>query len=767
MNKKLSNLVKPQEMGAEEWQRKLRSQFAAKEMLSVIPREQEEAYGYFNVRNPKTRNSYTVVYRGLDSRWNYCSCMDFKTNQLGTCKHLEAVRQWLEAHHKKVAVVNPPYSSLYVSYRDGRSVCLRIGSSHWIEMKEQAAGYFDSDGFALPTMLTHLPDFIAKAKEIDPDFRCYSDVIDYLAEIKDAQYRERYLSKVTDGDLDKLLKTRLYEYQKEGVRFAFAKGKSVIADEMGLGKTVQAIAAVELMRRAGLISSALILCPASLKFQWKTEIERFTDSGATIIEGAQSKRKELYASEAFYKIVSYHTLSNDIRELANFRAECLVMDEVQRIKNWNTQISRAARKVRSDYSIVLSGTPLENKLEELYSVMEFVDQYCLGPYYKFIETATVKDETGKIVAYKNLNLIGERLSSRLIRRRKADVAVQLPSRTDQNLFVPMTPQQQELHDEYKTGVAQLVSKWKRAHFLSDTDRKRMLLLLSQMRMVCDSTYILDQETRYDTKIDEAMNIVRNVIESGDEKIVIFSQWERMTRLIASDLEKDGVGYSSLNGRVPSEARSVLIGKFQEDPQCRVFLSTDTGSTGLNLQVASLVINLDLPWNPAVLEQRIGRIYRIGQSRNVQVINMISKNSFEERLLATLNVKSALCDGVLDGGEDSVVLDDSRMDKIMASVAEYVEPEETEIPDVSGNGNFEMPASADDNDMENVVSQGVTFLSNMAEILESPEKTSRLVRTLVHTDSKTGKSEIRIPVPGEDAVASILSIVAKFMSRKQS
>ena len=240
------------------------------------------------------------------------------------------------------------------------------------------------------------------------------------------------------------------------------------------------------------------------------------------------------------------------------------MDEVQRLKNWNTQISRAARKIKSDYTIVLSGTPLENKLVELYSVMEFVDQYCLGPYYKFIDETTVKDEGGKILSYKNLNLVGERLAKRLVRRRKADIELQLPERTQQNLFVPMTSRQREIHDELKAGVAQIVSKWRRSHFLSDVDRKRLMLLLSQMRMVCDSTYILDQETRFDTKVEETMNMVQEVVESGDDKIVIFSQWERMTRLIATELEKLGVGYASLNGKVPSEKRNALVEKFWND-----------------------------------------------------------------------------------------------------------------------------------------------------------------------------------------------------------
>lgn len=771
MEKKLSNVVKPESMTAEEWQKELRRQFVEREPLSITPDADEAAYGVFDVRNPKTKNSYKVVYRGIDSKWNYCSCMDFKTNRLGTCKHVEAVRKWLELHHKNAAVVNPPYSSLYVSYKDGREVCLRIGSSHWAEMKVLAAEWFTEDGKALPGTLTRMPVFIAKAKEIEPEFRCYPDVTDYLSEIKDAQYRERYLSSMADKNMDSLLKTTLYPYQKEGIRFAFSKGKSIIADEMGLGKTVQAIGCAELMRKAGLISSVLVLCPASLKYQWKKEIEKFTDSVAVIVEGPQDKRRELYRSQSFYRIVSYNTMSNDIRTFGNAYAECLIMDEVQRLKNWNTQISRAARKIKSDYTIVLSGTPLENKLVELYSVMEFVDQYCLGPYYKFIDETTVKDEGGKILSYKNLNLVGEKLAKRLVRRRKADIELQLPERTQQNLFVPMTSRQREIHDELKAGVAQIVSKWRRSHFLSDVDRKRLMLLLSQMRMVCDSTYILDQETRFDTKVEETMNIVQEVVESGDDKIVIFSQWERMTRLIATELEKLGVGYASLNGKVPSEKRNALVEKFWNEPSCRVFISTDTGSTGLNLQIASRVINLDLPWNPSVLEQRVGRVHRIGQRRNIQVLNMISQDSFEERMLVTLEVKASLFEGILDNGDDTVVLDDSRMNNILKAVADYV-GEGTDSPDnlsavmpvgpedadnEMSNAPEESPAAEDrETDCRELLKRGSDLLSDLSAVLKSPEKTAELLDAIVHTDAETGKSELRIPVPDKDAVATILS-----------
>lgn len=784
--KRLSNIVRPSDLTSKEWQTALRRQAAQKENLIVRQPVDVGQYGIYEVRNPLSHNVYKVVFRGIGSKWNFCSCPDFKTNQLGTCKHVEAVKIWRQEHRKGKIGDLPPYSSLYLTYSQERVIRIRIGSVQRASMRLLAAEYFSADGAALPGKVTELENFIVRAKELDPAFHCYPDVLDFISEAKDSAYRKRFLAGLTDEDLGKLLKTSLYPYQKEGIRFAFEKGRSIIADEMGLGKTVQAIGAAELLRKAGLVSSVLIICPTSLKYQWQKEIERFTESSAIVIEGDPTKRAQMYKSDAFYKIVSYHAMNRDVRIKGEMFAECVIMDEVQRLKNWNTQIARSARHIHSDYSIVLSGTPLENKLEDLYSVMQLVDQYCLGPYYKFIEETTVRDGTGKVLSYRNLNMVSERIRSRLIRRRKADVSIQMPRRTDKLLFVPLTPQQKEMHDEWKVSVAQIVHKWKRMHFLSETDRRRLLLMLNQMRMVCDSTFILDQKTRFDTKVEETMNILGDLFESGDEKVVIFSQWERMTRLIAAELDNAGVRYSSLNGMVPSEKRKKLCDDFQEDPDCRVFISTDAGSTGLNLQAASLVINLDLPWNPAVLEQRIARIYRIGQKRSIQVINMVSKDSFEERMLATLDFKSSLFEGIFDGGDDTVVLDDGRLNKILEGVSEYVdtpslaepcdspsEPMETEparerdkdeTPD-TGFGLVD-PVEEPEEDVtaspETIVNQGVTFLSGLAGILRSEEGVRKLADTIVRTDPQSGKSELHIPVPDKETVVGILALFGKLV-----
>jgi SNF2 family DNA or RNA helicase len=623
-----------------------------------------------------------------------------------------------------------------------------------------------------PEAFDEVDSLLIEGRRIDPSFRFYQDALDFIIEKRDRKIRSELIKKYTDDDLDTLLSAKLYPYQKEGVRFAFEKGRCVMADEMGLGKTVQAIAAAEIFRREGLAESVLVVCPTSLKYQWQREIEKFVPGIETlVIEGSPARRREQYNAAAPYKIVSYNCAANDIKLGLSLQSDMLIMDEVQRLKNWKTQISMSARKIVSDYAVILSGTPLENKLEELYTVMEFADNFCLSPYWRFKADCILTDDAGKVIGYQNLNKIGEKVRSRLIRRTKKQVALQMPKRQDSNMLVAMTKEQQETHDELNAVVAQLVLKWRKMHFLSEKDRQRLLLTLSQMRMVCDSTFILDQKTRFDTKIDEAMNILQSVFESGDEKVVIFSQWERMTRLISQELDKLKIGYEYLHGGIPSSKRKDLIKNFSDDKLCRVFLSTDAGSTGLNLQAASIVINLDVPWNPGVLEQRIARVYRLGQERNVQVINLISRGTIEEQMLGKLRFKSAMFEGVLDGGEDTVYLgSQSKFADMMDALSEAVDEEKkqpaaepTLFSDIE-TSEQEPENTVSEPEPENIITQGVSFLSGLAKTLKSPEKTAQLVNSLVETDAKTGQTHLRIPVPNKESVAEVLGMLGKLFGK---
>lgn len=418
----------------------------------------------------------------------------------------------------------------------------------------------------------------------------------------------------------------------------------------------------------------------------------------------------------------------------------LIMDEVQRLKNWNTQISMAARKISSDYSVILSGTPLENKLDELYSIVEFVDNFRLAPYYLFRERHILSDELGKVIGYQNLNEIGRKLSDILIRRRKRDVKLQMPERVDKNLLVPMTKEQMAMHNDWKFQVGILINKWQRFHYLSDKDRKRLLMFLSQMRMVCDSSYILDQKTRYDTKVEECVNIISNILSEEGEKVVVFSQWERMTRLIAKELKEKGIAFEYLHGGIPSEKRKDLVDNFINNPESRVFLSTDAGSTGLNLQAAATIINVDLPWNPAVLEQRIGRIYRLGQQNNIQVINLVTPESIEESMVGKLRFKTSMFEGVLDDGEDAVFVDKNKFAKMMETVETVME----EMNGASSESPSDVQASTvsvdeEEQKKEKATEEGGIPANGMEDMDESNDSPASMEKTADTTASPSPAS----------------------------
>ena len=841
----ISHIVKPEKMSLEEWQVKLRQQVSKTERFVIDSVDEELCPGEYIVSNPEKHNEYKVVYRGANSEWNYCSCMDFKTSRLGTCKHIEAVKKWFGGKrgvhvHREI----PPYTSVYLSYRGERCVKIRIGSNNKEAYEHLAKDYFDENHVLKEAAYAHIGSFLKQARQISDTFRCYKDAIDFIVDIREKATRKKIVDTYDDQKLDELLKVTLYPYQKEGIRFAAKAGKAIIADEMGLGKTIQAIGTAELLRKEGLVGSVLILCPTSLKYQWRSEIKKFTDAEVYVIEGSHLKRKESYNRPEPYKIISYNSAANDIKILGGLQTDMLIMDEVQRLKNWNTQISRAARKIESDYSVILSGTPLENKLDELYSIVEFVDNFRLAPYYLFKEKHIIQDETGKVLGYQNLNDIGKQLSDILIRRRKKDVKLQMPKRMDKNLFVPMTKEQMAMHQEWQNSVRMLVLKWRKMHFLSDKDRKRLLLFLSQMRMVCDSSYILDQKTRYDTKVDECVNIISDIISEEGEKVVVFSQWERMTRLVAKELEKNGIGFEYLHGGVPSEKRKNLVDNFMNELSSRVFLSTDAGSTGLNLQAAATIINIDLPWNPAVLEQRIGRIYRLGQQNNIQVINLVAPHSIEEGMLGKLRFKTSMFEGVLDDGEDTVFISDDKFTKMMETVSGIVEEvdentssadadtaedsvastvsiEKEEKPKAASNeqkkeamndnvasskdissdatesevtkstvDTGELDSSTETKTSEgkdghtksnahqtqgtgtshhptqpkDLVVQGVSFLSGLAETLKSPEATAQLVDSIVEKDEQTGETSIKIPVESKETVANLFSLIGKIFAK---
>ena len=502
--------------------------------------------------------------------------------------------------------------------------------------------------------------------------RAYDDALDFVAARRDADRRgaaldEIFRDGIDDPLLEKLLKVPLYRYQAEGALFAARAGRALIGDEMGLGKTIQAIADAEILARHFGVSKVLVICPTSLKYQWQSEIARFSGRASRVITGGRAQRQKDYALDDFCKITNYEKLQPDLDLITAWAPELVIVDEAQRVKNWNTIAARALKRVDSPYAVVLTGTPLENKLEELISIVQFVDQHRLGPTWKLLHEHQVKDETGRVTGYTGLEKVGQTLAPIMIRRRKSEVLTQLPERTDQDLLVPMTELQMCYHQENAEIVTKIVQRWRKTKFLSDKDQRRLTCALQNMRMACNSTYLLDQDSDHGVKADELAALFDGLFEEAEAKAVVFSQWTRTHDIVIRRLEARGIGYVSFHGGVPSEKRPALVERFRTDPDCRVFLSTDAGATGLNLQHASTLVNMDLPWNPALLEQRIARIHRMGQKRPVRIVNFVAKGTIEEGMLSVLAFKRSLSAGILDGGLGEISLGGSRLNRFMKEV----------------------------------------------------------------------------------------------------
>jgi hypothetical protein len=819
--KKVSYQKKPDNLNLEEWQYALRKKFAETHHFKIEKTGEGIVYTDYNVYNPETHNTYKVAIRSADNTANFCECNDFKTNGLGTCKHIEATFFHIIKIMQKGNLLNmeyrPFYTSVYLDYRAGRKVKIRIGTEKEKEFAQLAHEYFNEDGQLKESAIGQFEDILKKAHNIEPGFRCYPDALEHIITLRERAKRkelvsQKYLKNRENGVFKSLIKAELFPYQKDGVLFASATGRCIIADDMGLGKTIQAIAAANLLKKEKYIEKILVICPTSLKYQWQKEIEKFTDEEALVIEGVVTKREQQYQFGNyghFFKIVSYNTAVNDIGYINEQNFDLVILDEAQRIKNFNTKISRNIKKIKSSLAFVLTGTPLENKLEELYSIVQFIDPFALGPFYQFMHQHQMKNETGKVVGYKDLNAIGQMLQGIMIRRKKKDVLLELPDRMDKILQVPMTAKQREIHDSYANNVAQIVNKWKRQGFLREKDRQNLMIFLNMMRMACNSTYIIDQETRHDTKIDELLGIIEEMMAEGDEKIVVFSQWERMTRIVAGELEERNIGYEHLNGSVPSAQRAKLFENFNNDPDCRVFLSTDAGGVGLNLQAASILVNLDIPWNPAVLEQRIARIYRLGQTRKVSIINMVSIDTIEHRMLGVISFKKGLSEGIIDQGENTIFMGDSKFNKFMETVEgvaghdgqgerisqqeeeesqfekpEPILPAAQETPTSkpkAENGPFVQGALFGDDDIvqpktvsvkreeapaavpaHEVIDMGAQFFSHLGKILSDTEKTDQLLKSIVKKDPQNGKTYMQIPVEDDQMVANLVTVLKKLL-----
>ena len=595
---------------------------------------------------------YTVQIHDVAQRLFACSCMDFRINGLGTCKHVEAVLWQLQKRLGKGWHAAVEQGSTRAEIMRHRCLPTLIAGGDRTRLPARAKVLFCKDGTLSADVAVE--DAFGILAPLSGDAMRVSHLIPRWLERRRQQdervtLRRDYEQSVVSGSApSQVTLMPLYPYQRDGMLHLAFKGRAMLADEMGLGKTIQAIAACALLHRLSKAKRVLVISPASLKTEWEEQIRKFTTLDYQIAYGGRRERARHYTKDApVFTLMNYEQVRSDVLDINERLApDIVVLDEAQRIKNWASNTARAIKLLRSPFAFVLTGTPLENRIDELYSLVDFLDPEVFGSLFRFNREFYELDDKGRPDAYRNLRELHERVRPLMLRRRKSDVEDELPGRTDENRFVPMSEEQAAAYEDPQFEAAKLAAIAKKRP-LRKEEHERLMMNLAKMRMICDSVYILDSEARECPKLDELRSILEDCLTEQEVKVIIFSEWVRMLELVQGLLKDMKTGYALHTGQVSQKRRRAEIMAFKQDPNCRILLCTESGGTGLNLQNASVVINCDLPWNPAKLEQRIARAWRKHQKRAVTVINLVTEKSIEHGMLETLAMKQGLSDGVLD------------------------------------------------------------------------------------------------------------------------
>ena len=458
-------------------------------------------------------------------------------------------------------------------------------------------------------------------------------------------------SGVKPTDATKGFTGTLREYQKQGLGWLkFLQNFNLggcLADDMGLGKTIQILAMLEQRRSRRLKKGeqrkpSIVVVPKSLVFNWKDEAERFTPKLRFLdYTGAERKKLALDKEDFDVLITTYGTLRNDIDRLREFDFDYAILDEAQAIKNPKSHAAKACRLLASDHRLAMTGTPVENRLGDLWSLFDFLNPGMLS-------TAAIKSFTSKENQTKNLKALSRGLQPFILRRTKKEVLTELPEKTEQILSCEMSPKQAKIYkglrEHYRVHLAKKVKEEG-----LEKSKIHVLEALLRLRQVACDPRLVDQESKVKgAKIEMLMEQLEELIAEG-HKVLVFSQFTSLLGLVRNELKQAKVNFEYLDGQ--TRKRAECVKRFQETPDCPIFLiSLKAGGHGLNLTAADYVFILDPWWNPAVEAQAIDRAHRMGQQNRVTAYKMISKDSVEDKILKLQQSKRNIADAVIRADE---------------------------------------------------------------------------------------------------------------------
>jgi hypothetical protein len=738
------------------YERAMRAHRARTENFAVEPLG-PRVDGAYRVSGESGASYYVDVVDG-SGQHDTCTCPDYLTNDLGTCKHVEAVRRavngrraWRATYASLPREPSGPVVGVHF-VETGRAAPLLLGRAP-LRTLARAGLKPDGSGGVEPMRSGAWGPGYAGAVRVT-----YAAPLAYERWRQTRALRERRTlleAALRRGKMGvDVLKSRLFPYQKDGVAHLLAAGRALLADDMGLGKTVQAIAACEVLRARGEAAHVLVVAPASLKHQWAREIERLTGEHAVVISGGGRERRAGLRSDAPYKILNYELTWRELRHLQRLDADVLVLDEAQRAKNFRTKTAATLRALPSRFLFVLTGTPVENRLDDLYALVQLIDPALFGPLWRFNLDFHDQDGRGKITGYKNLPRLRERIAPVVLRRRKEAVLEQLPALTSQFRFVALEPEQAEVEEDYRREASRILAIAERRP-LTKEEHEVLMKLLLKARQACNALELAapDLGVRASPKLDEFEALVGEIAEQGSSKVLVFSEWVGMLRLAAERLLKLGVGYVMFHGGVPVEQRGARLDRFREDPDLRVLLCTDAGGVGLNLQVATYVLHLDLPWNPARLDQRTGRAHRLGQTRGVSVTYLCAETGIERGIANVLDGKRAVRSAALDADSDVTTLEAPSF-ALFAQRLRSALGSSVSVPDAGGDPRQGPPPAS----VATAGGSDVTTLPAEPEAVAPPA--SGLATELVNTTATTPSSPTTVAANGDQRPSGVAASVGE-------
>lgn len=449
---------------------------------------------------------------------------------------------------------------------------------------------------------------------------------------------------------DAFEKKILRDYQFDGVKWLYSIHKcgfgGILADEMGLGKSLQTITFMKKILKEDEKSKFLIVVPTSLIYNWKNEFDKFGKNiQIELINGPKEKRKELLINfnKSVY-ITTYGILREDIDLYTDKKFKVCVIDEAQNIKNPQAGVTKSVKKIDAETKIALTGTPIENSVIELWSIFDFIMPGFLSSLVKFQGKYKINDfddETNNLI-----DKLNKQIKPFILRRKKCDVAKDLPSKIENNIFIDLSPREMKLYASEVKRVQKEIDETVKNEGFSKA-RFEILKLITKLRQLCIDPKILYENFKgISSKIENLMKVVKEVIENG-HKILLFTSFKKALDIVRCEFNNNGISSYTIDGSVSSKKRMELVNKFNSDDTNVFLIMLKSGGTGLNLTSADVVIHLDLWWNPQAENQATDRTHRIGQTKTVEVIKLVANGTIEEKILDLQKKKQLLSDKLIE------------------------------------------------------------------------------------------------------------------------